>query len=72
MKIQCGLTATMEMQPRYFQAKNWLYLQGQGSKICINLDNGELVRGQCHKAPGLNQSQIAKIISDWNNESTSA
>lgn len=68
MKIECGLNATMEMQARVFSPKNWLYLQGQGSKICVDLGTGELVKGQCHKAPGLSKAQIAKIVADWKSQ----
>ena len=66
MIIECGLNATMEVRVRVFHAKNWLYLESkQGNRICINLNTGELVKGQCYKAPGLSKAQIAKIVEDW-------
>lgn len=65
MKIQCGLNAELEMSASVFAAKNWLYLKDKNSRICIDLNSAELVKGQCHKAPGLSKEQIAKIVSDW-------
>ena len=72
MIIEVGLTTKMEVTPSVFHAKNWLYLKSkQGNRICIDLNTGDIVKGQCHKMPGLSKEQITKIIEDWkvtNNE----
>lgn len=69
MIIECGLKSTMGMQAKVFHAKNWLYLTSRaGNKVCIDLGTEELVRGQCHKAPGLSKEQIKKIAHDWKSQ----
>ena len=66
MIIQVGLTAEMEVTHSVFHAKNWLYLKSkQGNCICIDLNTGDLVPGQCRKMPGLSNEQITKIVEDW-------
>lgn len=66
MLIECGLNTTLEVTAKVFHPKNWLYLTSKvGNRICLDLNSGELVKGQSHKVPGLSKEQIAKIISDW-------
>ena len=52
------MTATAKV----FSPKNWLYLDfGKGSKICIDLTNVEIVKGQSHCAPVMAYGELTRI-----------
>ena len=51
---------------RIFEPKNWLYLNGKNSTICINLADNTLVKGQCHAMPQLSGAQISAAVARYN------
>ena len=59
----------MKFDASVWAKRNWLYLNGtgivKGSKVCIDLATGEIVKGQCHSAPVFASGEIARIAKDF-------
>lgn len=66
--VKVGPFGNTEMQAKFnkFHAKNWLYIDfGNKSRVCVDLATGELVKGQCHKAPVIPQEEINRIVAKF-------
>ena len=61
--IKVGLGFEMQGTARIFEPKGWLYLDfGKGSKLCIDLHSGEIIKGQSHCAPVLCPGERERLI----------
>jgi len=63
IKVKVGRGFEIEARANVFTPKNWLYLNfDKRSKICIDLNTGDIIKGQSHCAPVLAVGEKQRLI----------
>lgn len=58
--------AQMKATASVFEPKNWLYLNfDKNSRICIDMNTGEILKGQSHCAPVLASGEVQRLVKEF-------
>ena len=65
--VKVGRGFEMEFSANVFEPKNWLYLNGlgklgKGSRVVVDLNTGEILKGKGHSEPVFCAGEIARIV----------